>query len=49
MQEVDTTSVGYRIGYQLGSWLPVMIILVLALAVIWKGYRRRNDEPQSFD
>ncbi|MEQ8702728.1 MAG: hypothetical protein RIC19_02350 [Phaeodactylibacter sp.] len=35
----DTTSAAYQIGYQIGSWLPFVIIFVLALLVIIRTYR----------
>jgi len=36
---VDTTGIGYRIGYEIGSWLPFIIIFILALLVIYNSYR----------
>lgn len=36
---VDTTDWRYRIGYEIGSWLPFLIIFTLALAVIIRQYR----------
>lgn len=44
-QQVDTTSTGYKIGYEIGSWLP---FIILAAAFIWMAvaaYRRsrRNN------
>lgn len=44
---VDTTSAGYRIGHAIGSYLPVAIILILAVLVIWRSYRlgrQRRDQ-----
>lgn len=35
---VDTTDIGYRIGYKIGSYLPVTIILIVALLFIRKAY-----------
>lgn len=37
--DVDTTSIGYHIGYEIGSWLPFLVIFTLALMVI---IRARN-------
>ena len=43
---VDTTSTGYRIGYQIGAFLPVAVILLLAILVIWRSYRLgRQNRP----
>ncbi len=43
---MDTTDWRYRIGYEIGSWLPFLIIFTLALAVIIRQYRhsRRGGE-----
>ena len=36
---VDTTDVRYRIGYKIGTYLPITIILLLALLFISRAYR----------
>jgi|GEM_PF-2204016 len=36
---VDTTSSGYKIGYEIGSWLPFIILFTLALMVIIRSFR----------
>jgi len=36
----DTTSMGYRIGYSIGSWLPFITIAGLAVLIILRRYRR---------
>jgi len=36
---VDTTSAGYQIGYEIGNWLPFIIIFTLALMVVIRSYR----------
>lgn len=43
---VDTTSSGYKIGYQIGSWLP---FVVLAAFFLWMltMLMRQNRETQS--
>lgn len=42
--QVDTTSVGYKIGYEIGSWLPFLIIITLLLLVMFRARRlSRND------
>lgn len=32
----DTTSVSYQIGYKIGSWLPFVVVAVLAILIINK-------------
>lgn len=48
---IDTTSQGYQIGYEIGSWLPFIIIFTLALMVIIRSYRlsRNNDLTSNND
>ncbi|MEL7119558.1 MAG: hypothetical protein AAFO07_08960 [Bacteroidota bacterium] len=36
--QADTTSVGYKIGYQIGSWLPFMIIVLIVGMIIYRRY-----------
>jgi lipopolysaccharide export LptBFGC system permease protein LptF len=36
---IDTTSQEYKIGYQIGEWLPFLVIFTLALMVIIRSYR----------
>jgi hypothetical protein len=36
----DTTALGYRIGYSIGSWLPFLLIAGLALLIILRRYRQ---------
>ena len=36
---VDTTSLGYKIGFTLGSWLPFIIIVIIVLLILRKRYR----------
>lgn len=42
-QEADTTSVGYKIGYHIGSWLPFAVIVILALMVILRASRQHRQ------
>jgi len=35
---VDTTGTGYRVGYQIGSWLPFIIVIGLALLIIFRSF-----------
>ena len=39
---VDTTSLGYRIGYIAASWLPFIIIAIIFLLIIRKRYNAHN-------
>lgn len=42
---IDTTGLQYRIGYQIGSWLPFLIIFLLMVIVTVRGIqlsRRKN-------
>lgn len=40
---VDTTSTGYKIGYEIGSWLPFLIIITLALMVMYRARKYSKD------
>ena len=42
--QVDTTDIGYKIGYEIGSWLPFIIIVVLALLVWRRAYGVQNKD-----
>ncbi|MCB9264407.1 MAG: hypothetical protein H6558_05200 [Lewinellaceae bacterium] len=42
-QEADTASLGYQIGYHIGSWLPFSIIILLALLILFKSSRQSRD------
>jgi dolichyl-phosphate-mannose--protein O-mannosyl transferase len=42
--QVDTTSASYRIGYQIGSWLPFAFLLVLTVFVVAIVLRRRRRQ-----
>ena len=35
----DSTGFGYQIGYKIGEYLPVVIILILAILIIRKQYK----------
>ncbi len=41
---IDTTDIRYRIGYEIGSWLPFLVIFTLALMVIIRTWNlsRKN-------
>lgn len=36
---VDTTDIGYKIGYKIGSYLPITILILIALFFIRRAYR----------
>ncbi len=36
--QVDTTSAGYQIGYQIGSWLPFLFVVLIFAAIIYNRY-----------
>ena len=40
---VDTTSSGYKIGYEIGSWLPFLIIFTLAIMVMYRARKYSKD------
>ncbi len=39
---MDTTSLGYRIGYEIGSWLPMLVLVSLYLLIWYIGRRRKK-------
>ncbi len=41
----DTTSAGYKIGYQIGSWLPFVILAGLMIALIIQASRNSTKGP----
>lgn len=41
---IDTTGIGYRIGREIGDWLPFLIIITLALLVIYRSYNFSEKE-----
>lgn len=41
-QQPDTSSLGYKIGYHIGSWLPFGIIVLLMLLILLKTSRRSS-------
>lgn len=47
---VDTTDTGYRVGYQIGSWLPFAVVVGLALLIIFRSFDfssfRKKDDKQ---
>ncbi len=43
---VDTTSSGYKTGYQIGSWLPFLVLAGLFLIMLRAVLRKQNNNPQ---
>jgi len=41
---VDTTDIGYKVGYKIGTYLPITIILIIAIFFIRKAYRFKEEE-----
>lgn len=46
---VDTTSSAYQLGYQIGSWLPFILLIILAMMVIIRSYRLSADKQHLID
>jgi hypothetical protein len=44
---IDTTGLQYRIGYQLGSWLPFIIIALMMALVTIRGIRISRQKNAS--
>lgn len=42
--QVDTTSIGYQIGYQIGSWLPFVLVVVIFAFIIYRRYSFKKDK-----
>ncbi|WP_416439699.1 hypothetical protein [Phnomibacter sp. MR] len=42
--QVDTTSAGYKFGYQLGSWLPFIFLVLITLIVVIVIMRKRRKQ-----
>ncbi len=36
--QADTTDIGYQIGYQIGSWLPFIVVAIIFIAIIYNRY-----------
>lgn len=41
---IDTTGIGYRMGREIGDWLPFLVIITLALLVIYRSYNFSEKE-----
>lgn len=41
---IDTTDAQYQLGKEIGSWLPVTIILVVAILFIRHTYKFRDQQ-----
>ncbi len=40
--QADTTSVGYKVGYEIGTWLPVLILSALFIWMLLKALKRNK-------
>lgn len=40
--QIDTSAIGYQIGYQIGSWLPFLVLATILLALTYFNWRKRN-------
>lgn len=45
MEGIDTTSSGYQIGYQIGSWLPLMALIILFLLLLSAVLKKQRNTP----
>ncbi|HRD81700.1 MAG: hypothetical protein IAE84_04265 [Saprospiraceae bacterium] len=45
MEGVDTTSAGYQIGHQIGSWLPFAVLAILFIIMLRAVLRKQRDTP----
>lgn len=43
---VDKDSMGYKIGYQIGSWLIPGILMILVSIMIYRRSRSKEDRPE---
>jgi hypothetical protein len=42
--QVDTTASGYQIGYQIGSWLPFLVLATLLLFLTYRNWKKRHGK-----
>ena len=42
--QTDTTGVGYKIGYQIGSWLPFLVLATIFIWLLLKAFKRSKDQ-----
>ncbi len=42
--QVDTTDAGYKIGYKIGQWLPMLILMAAFIWLSVAAYRRSRNE-----
>jgi len=47
LAQADTTDIRYKIGYEIGSWLPFVILAALFIFMLVKA-RQRSEEKKSF-
>jgi len=42
--QIDTTDAGYKIGYEIGQWLPVIVLMAVFIWLSVAAYRRNKKE-----
>ncbi len=42
---VDTSSFGYKIGYQVGSWLPFLLLAGILIYLTVRAARKGKENP----
>lgn len=43
--QVDTSSAGYKIGYQIGSWLPFILLAAILIFLTVRAVRKGRENP----
>ena len=42
----DTTDAGYKIGYTIGSYLPVILLLIIAILFVRHSFKFKPNDNQ---
>ncbi|MCB9284993.1 MAG: hypothetical protein H6563_13025 [Lewinellaceae bacterium] len=40
--QADTTDIGYKIGYQIGGWLPFIVLAFILILLTYRNWKRRS-------
>jgi hypothetical protein len=40
--KVDTTTLGYKVGFTFGSWLPFILLIAVLVLIVSKRYRFKD-------
>ena len=43
--QVDTSSAGYKVGYQIGSWLPFILLAAILIFLTVRAVRKGKENP----